>query len=209
MTVDTAPRPSVDRVRERPQIQLGATEGDDRPPRTERVGCENGAVENEVRNVPNEHLVLAARRLPLRRVDDDDRPAALGRNGRQLAARRKAAPTATTQAAPLDQVDQFRPGVRRGSVRGEVVFKGGLPPVRRDACKQSRESRRRGGPRAVRDRAAHCASPSSRLELRIDPPTVPAPLSSLRFMTSRSFAPDGEVTSASTWLPLRPTIVPE
>ena len=129
VTVDTAPRPSVDRVRERPQIQLGATEGDDRPPRTERVGCENGAVENEVRNVPNEHPVLAARRLPLRRVDDDDRPAALGRNGRQLAARREAASTATTQAAPLDQVDQFRPGVRRGSVRGEVVFERGLPPA--------------------------------------------------------------------------------
>ena len=93
----------------------------------ERHRRERGAERTERASGP------AARRLPLRGVDDDDRPAALGRNGRQLAARREAASTATTQAAPLDQVDQFRPAraARLRTRRDGVGARPVAPPARR------------------------------------------------------------------------------
>ena len=191
-----------------PQLQLGATRGRRSPARTERVGREHGAVENEVRRRTEEHPVLAARRLALRRVDDDDRPAAARR--RPPPASRpvgKPPPPRPRRPLALDQVDQFRPGVRRGSVRGEVVFERGCRPSGADACEQPREPGGGAAHERSRDRAAHCAAPSSRREPRSSRRPCPRRRRARSFMTSRSVVPDGDGDVRVDPAPFRPTIV--
>src|SRR6185437_12924912 len=77
-------------------------DGDDDVVRSELDSECDGSVEHEVRDVAEQHLVLAGERLAFRRVHEDDRAPALRGDGGNLARDRERAAAAPLQAAHLE-----------------------------------------------------------------------------------------------------------
>src|SRR5204863_7239752 len=119
-------------------------------------GERDRAVEHEVRHVPEEHLVLAAERLTLRCVDDDDRAATPAADGGELAGNGERGPAAALQTARLDHLEERRsaPPIE-GSVSGQVLRERHRT-VLVDACEQPRHGRRIAG-----GQSAHTTAPAT------------------------------------------------
>ena len=66
---------------------------------------DGGAIQHEVRNPAQQHLVFRAHRLSLASVRDDDRPTAALSDRPQLLARREASPAPPAKARRFDQLD--------------------------------------------------------------------------------------------------------
>ena len=102
--------------------------GDDHDsvPGIDRPRGDRSAVEDQVRRLAQERPVLLARRLTLRAIGDDDRPAATRRHGSHLARHREGRATVAAQAGALHQGDEV-PGCPAPQVGGrpmhvQVIF---------------------------------------------------------------------------------------
>ena len=78
----------------------------DRAVGADRLGGQLQAVQDQVRRVPQQGLVLVAGRLALRAVADHDGPSPLAGHGRQLAVHGKGGAAPAGQAGRLDAGDQ-------------------------------------------------------------------------------------------------------
>ena len=91
------------------RMARGGGVDDDRLAGAELAGERDRTVDHEVREVAQEELVLAARRLALGRVHDDDRPTAALGDGPDLAGGRKACAAAAGKPARLELAEQLAP----------------------------------------------------------------------------------------------------
>ena len=154
-----------------------------------------------MRHVADEHAVLAARRLTLDGVDDDDgTPAARGDRG-QLRRDREGGAAAPLEAARLDHGDQAAAELPRH--RGARTARGARPGRRaahaRGRARASSRGRPRGG--ACRGCAARALTRCPRAARRVPwtvPVTVPAlGVDAQRAASGADVAPDGAVRSAT------------
>src|SRR5438874_2034857 len=116
--------PLVDRCRERfDTLPVGSRHGHDRLARAEGLRGGRGSVEDQVREVPDQDLVLAADGLTLGPVRDHDGTPALRCDRAKLRGRGEAGSAAALQPARLDECTQVdRSGVREAAVDGEVLI---------------------------------------------------------------------------------------
>jgi hypothetical protein len=118
-------------------------------------------VENEVRQPSDQELVLAAERLALGGVDDDDRPATAGGDRASLGGRREARASAAAETGCVELGDQVAGGCQT-SVVGEMRVETERT-ARIEACEQPRSftrhgfrERRRGSHSRSRPRQRRC-----------------------------------------------------
>ena len=134
---------------------------DDRLAGAELAGERDGTVDHEVREVAQEELVLAARRLALGRVHDDDRPAAALGDGPDLAGDRKACAPAAGKPARLELAQQLAALELEPPVARKV-----LAQRHRAPGVEPREEPRQPG-RGDLERSAHTSAPVERPAERI------------------------------------------
>ena len=147
-----------------------------------------------------QRLVLAARRLALGRVHDDERAAPGVRHGPQLRPGREASATAAAQPARLGDGDEVAAPVERSEDVEMLVERHG-PAVAADGCENPAHARGREHG-AARCGQRHAGCPST------EPLTTPEPESMFSANWSWSSSPAPVLTTVWTSWPLSAVTLP-
>ena len=187
---------------------VGSRDGHDRFARAEGLRGGGCSVQDQVREIPQEDLVLAADRLPLGAVRDHDGTSPPSRDRTKLRRRREPGPAPAQEAARLDKHRQVN-GARgwEQAVDREVLVQRCGSIGRGDAGQQTWQAGRPGYLRCAHGPNG-CHSEAEPFPWT-EPVKVFAAASRFKTIVSRSCAPDAFVRSAVTLLPCSATTLPE